>query len=143
MTRSGYYAWRDRDPSARTRRDERLLGRIRGIFEASEGTYGSPRIHAALRQAGVRVGRKRVARLMREAALKARSARIVVDGKRVSMGVLEFTHDAKSGSWTSEFDTPRFHALWRLTVNGAMLTGTLTLVPSKAVVRKIDLRKDK
>ena len=67
----------------------------------------------------------------------------VVDGKRVSMGVLEFTHDAKSGSWTSEFDTPRFHALWRLTVNGAMLTGILTLVPSKAVVRKIDLRKDK
>ncbi len=67
----------------------------------------------------------------------------IVDGKRVSMGILEFTHDAKSGSWTSEFDTPRFHALCRLTVNGAMLTGTLTLLPSKAVVRKIDLRKDK
>jgi hypothetical protein len=67
----------------------------------------------------------------------------VVDGKRVPMGVLEFTHDAKSGSWTSEFETPRVHALWRLTVNGAMLTGTLTLLPSKAVVRKIDLRKDK
>ena len=67
----------------------------------------------------------------------------VVDGKRVSMGALEFTHDAKNGSWTSEFDTPRFHALWRLTVDGAMLTGTLTLLPSKAVVRKIDLRKDK
>ena len=66
----------------------------------------------------------------------------VVDRKRVSMGVLEFTHDAKSGSWTSEFDTPRFHALWRVTVDGAMLTGTLTLLPSKAVVRKIDLRKD-
>lgn len=67
----------------------------------------------------------------------------VVEGKRVSMGILEFTHDAKSGSWTSEFDTPRFHALCRLTVNGAMLTGTLTLLPSKAVVRKIDLRRDK
>ncbi len=67
----------------------------------------------------------------------------VVDGKRVSMGILEFTHDAKSGSWTSELDTPRVHALWRLTVNGAMLTGTLTLLPSKAVVRKVDLRKDK
>ena len=67
----------------------------------------------------------------------------VVDGKRVSMGDLEFTRDAKSGSWTSEFESPRFHALWRLTVNGSMLTGTLTLLPSKAVVRKIDLRKDK
>jgi len=67
----------------------------------------------------------------------------VVDGKRVSMGVLEFTHDSKSNSWTSELDTPRVHALWRLTVKGALLAGTLTLLPSKAVVRKIDLRKDK
>ena len=67
----------------------------------------------------------------------------VVDGKRVSMGVLEFTHDAKSGSWTSELDTPGVHALWRLTVNGATLTGTMALVPSKAVVRKMDLRRDK
>lgn len=67
----------------------------------------------------------------------------VVDGKRISMGILEFTREAKSGSWASEFETPRVHALWRLTVNGAMLTGTLTLLPSKAVVRKIDLRKDK
>jgi hypothetical protein len=67
----------------------------------------------------------------------------VVDGKRLSMGVLEFTHDAKSGSWTSELETPRVHGLWRLTVNGAVLTGTLTLLPSRAVVRRIDLRKDK
>ena len=50
--------------------------RIRATFEASEGTYGAPRIHAALSQAGIRVGRKRVARLMRETRLKARSARI-------------------------------------------------------------------
>jgi putative transposase len=76
VARSGYYAWRLRARSRRSRQDERLRKRIRAIFEASEGTYGSPRIHAALRQAGVRVGRKRVARLMREAALKARSARI-------------------------------------------------------------------
>src|SRR6476661_5639529 len=49
----------------------------------------------------------------------------VVDGKRVPMGALEFTHDAKSGRWTSELETPRVHAIWRVTVNGAMLTGTL------------------
>src|SRR6478672_8928017 len=36
----------------------------------------------------------------------------IVDGKRVSMGDLEFTRDAKSGSWTSESETPRFHGLW-------------------------------
>jgi hypothetical protein len=67
----------------------------------------------------------------------------VLDGKRVSMGDLEFARDAKSGSWTSELETPRVHALWRLTVHGTTLTGTLTLLPSNAVVRKIDLRKDK
>src|SRR5512144_2989995 len=37
----------------------------------------------------------------------------VVDGKRVSMGVLDFTLDAKTGGWTTEFETPRMHALWR------------------------------
>ena len=76
MTRTGYYAWRGRKPSAHARGDQRLLVRIRGIFEASAGTYGSPRVHAVLQQAGFRVGCKRVARLKREALLKARSARI-------------------------------------------------------------------
>jgi len=76
VTRAGYYFWRHREPSAHARQDDRLLKRIRAVFEASEGTYGSPRIHAALQLAGLRVGCKRVARLMRSAALKARSARI-------------------------------------------------------------------
>jgi putative transposase len=76
VTRAGYYSFRRRQPSAHARQDERLLKLIRAVFEASEGTYGSPRIHAALQKAGPRVGCKRVARLMRSAALKARSARI-------------------------------------------------------------------
>jgi transposase InsO family protein len=76
VTRGGYYAWCLRPESVDSRQDESLLSRIRTVFEASEGTYGSPRVHAALQQAGWRVGRKRVARLMRQAALKARSARI-------------------------------------------------------------------
>ena len=76
VTRGGYYAWCGRRASGRSREDERLRGCIGRVFEASEGTYGSPRIHEALRQAGVRVGRKRVARLMREEGLKGRSARI-------------------------------------------------------------------
>lgn len=76
VTRAGYYAWRRRRVSAHDRHDERLSVRVGAIFGASDGTYGSPRIHAALQQADFRVGRKRVARLMREAGLKARSARI-------------------------------------------------------------------
>jgi putative transposase len=76
VTRGGYYAWRRRRVSAHDRHDERLSVRTQAIFDASDGTYGSPRIHAALQQAGFRVGRKRVARLMREAGLKGRVARI-------------------------------------------------------------------
>jgi Transposase and inactivated derivatives len=76
VTRAGYYAWRRRETSRHDRQDERLVARIRAIFEVSEGTYGSPRIHAALVQAGWPVGRKRVARLMRASGLTARSARI-------------------------------------------------------------------
>jgi putative transposase len=76
VTRSGFYSWRRRCLSARDRNDASLAVRIRGVFDASEGTYGSPRIHAALHQAGIRVSRKRVARLMREGGPKARAARI-------------------------------------------------------------------
>ena len=65
----------------------------------------------------------------------------VVDGKRVPMGSLDFTHEATSRSWTSELETPRMHALWRLSVSGTTLSGTLTLLPAKAVVRRVDLRK--
>jgi len=76
VTRAGYYAWRGRRVSGRDRQDERLSVRIQAIFGASEGTYGSPRIHAALHQAGFRVGCKRVARLMRQVGLKGPAARI-------------------------------------------------------------------
>ena len=66
---SGYYAWRERPPSARTRVDQGLLTQICEIHGRSRGTYGAPRIHAELRDRGVRCGRKRVARLMRQAGL--------------------------------------------------------------------------
>ena len=70
VSKSAYYAWRSREPSRRAVADERLLARIRDVHRESGGTYGAPRIHAELREAdGVRVGRKRVARLMRDAGL--------------------------------------------------------------------------
>jgi len=76
VTRAGYYAWRRRGPSVRAQEDARLRARVVQIYEQSRGTYGSPRIHQALKAAGVRVGEKRVARLMREQGLKARVARL-------------------------------------------------------------------
>jgi putative transposase len=66
---SGFYAWRSRGPSTRARSDAVLAEQIRHAHVRSRATYGSPRIHADLREAGVRVGRKRVARLMRAEGL--------------------------------------------------------------------------
>jgi transposase InsO family protein len=74
VSRAGYYAWQQREPSVHSEQDRRLLTRIQAVYAASEATYGSPRICRVLRQAGIPVGRKRVARLMREAGLKARAA---------------------------------------------------------------------
>jgi putative transposase len=62
---SGYYAWRSRGPSARSLRDAELAAEIHRSHSRSRGTYGSPRVHADLREAGHHVSRKRVARLMR------------------------------------------------------------------------------
>jgi putative transposase len=66
---SGFWAWRGRGPSARSIADAELSGRIGAIHRLSRGTYGCPRVHAELAEEGRRVGRKRVARLMRDAGL--------------------------------------------------------------------------
>jgi putative transposase len=66
---SGYYAWRDRGPSAHERTDRELATRVREAHARGRGAYGSPRVHAELRDAGLTVGRRRVARLMREQGL--------------------------------------------------------------------------
>ena len=69
VSTSGYYAWCQRAPSPRARADAELSLRMRAIHEHSRGTYRVPRIHAELAAAGIQVGRKRVARLMRAAGL--------------------------------------------------------------------------
>ena len=75
VSRSGYYAWLQQPVSNRAREDAALTERIRAIHVASDGNYGSPNIHAELRDAGTRVGRKRVARLMRKACIRGISRR--------------------------------------------------------------------
>jgi putative transposase len=72
VSRSGYYAFVRREPAPRTQQDLVLTAEIEKFFKASRKAYGSPRIHQDLQAAGHRVGRHRVARLMRSGALCAR-----------------------------------------------------------------------
>lgn len=86
VSRAAFYAWKRRGVSDHTTRDQALLRRIEAIFKASGGTYGSPRVHAALQEAGERVSEKRVARLMKEHGLVARAGYIY----RRAQGVRHF-----------------------------------------------------
>jgi putative transposase len=70
VSKSGYYAWRERLPSRRTRPNAFLTEKIREIHSRSRETYGSPRVHAELRSLGIGCGRRRVARLMRAEGLR-------------------------------------------------------------------------
>ena len=72
VSTSGFYAWEQRQPSRRARADGALTDQIRDVHTDSHCTYGAPRIHAELRATGTRVGKKRVARLMRAAGLAGR-----------------------------------------------------------------------
>ena len=75
VSASGYYAWTGRRRSRRVTEDLTLLEQIRRFHRVSRGTYGAPRILRDLRAAGVRVGRKRVARLLKQAGLRGVSRR--------------------------------------------------------------------
>jgi transposase InsO family protein len=75
VSRAAYYVHRSNRPSVRERADAELLAQIRAVHDESGGSYGAPRVHAALRRRGRRHGRKRVARLMRCAGVAGRMPR--------------------------------------------------------------------
>ncbi len=75
VSRSGYYAWRTRRPSARALEDEQLRPKVAEAFKTGRGTYGSPRVRDELVEQGFEIGRKRVARLMVELGLQGVSPR--------------------------------------------------------------------
>jgi putative transposase len=76
ISRSGFYAWRDRPLSGRAQKDLWLTGKIEAIHQRSREAYGAPMIHAELADDhSIRVGRKRVARLMRAAGLRGATLR--------------------------------------------------------------------
>jgi putative transposase len=110
VSRAGFYAWRDRPLSPRARRDRELTALIRQIHADSEGSYGWPRMHAELRARGVRIGRKRVARLMRQAGLSGLLVRrrgkttIRVPGVRPAPDLVgrDFNPDAPNRLWAAD-----------------------------------------
>jgi transposase InsO family protein len=111
VSASGYYGWRGEVPSARSREDARLSISVAAEFRRLRGRYGSPRIHGELRGRGERVSRKRVARLMRERDLRARSGRRRVPrttdarhGLPVAANVLarRFTTTAPNIAWVGD-----------------------------------------
>jgi transposase InsO family protein len=75
VSSSGYYKWRQQSPSLHAIADEALMSHLWTSYAASNGTYGAPRVHRDLRDQGIAVGKKRVARLMREHGLVGRASR--------------------------------------------------------------------
>lgn len=71
VSRGGYYAWLDRPVSKRRLEDAELLLEIRRVFAQSNQSYGSPRVYKKLRQEGLKVGKRRVERLMQENGIRA------------------------------------------------------------------------
>jgi putative transposase len=110
VSTSGYYAWTERGASCRSRRDVDLGVKVRAAHAASKGRYGSPRVHAELRAAGEKVGRKRIARLMKQAHLegrKRRRFRKTTDSNHrlpIAPNLLErdFTASAPNQAWVTD-----------------------------------------
>jgi putative transposase len=106
---SGYYAWVKRPPSWRSVMDSALTEKIRSAHAASKGTYGAPRLRIDLAEAGIRVGRKRVARLMRNVGLTGVSRRrhtvtTVRDGARQAPDLVDrdFTAERPNLLWVAD-----------------------------------------
>ena len=75
VSRSGYYAWERRPESQRAKEDRRLLVNIKAIHKQSRGAYGSPRVYSELKDQGVKCGKHRTARLMRQEGLFGKQKR--------------------------------------------------------------------
>jgi transposase InsO family protein len=110
VSRSGYYAWLERPESRRSLENRTLEDKIRVFHAASHGIYGSPKIHRDLIDDGVRCGKNRVARIMREAGIRSRAKKKfkATTNSRHNLPVApnllnqDFTVDAPDRTWVGD-----------------------------------------
>ena len=123
VSKSGFYGWRDRVPSARAKADALLSEKITRIHRDSRQTYGAPRIHFELRTLGLRCARKRVARLMRKAGLfgcggRTKKARTTLRSKiehttpAPDLAKRNFTPEAPDRLWVADITYIRTWEGW-------------------------------
>jgi putative transposase len=135
VSESGFYAWRKRPASQHHREDAQLTHEIQQVFDRHQGRYGSPRIYRELKGQGRKISCKRIARLMRRAALTAlRKRRRVLTTKRdathpVAPNVLnrEFTATAPNTKWVTDIT-------YIPTAHGWMYLAVILDLYSRAVV---------
>ena len=124
VARSGFYAWRQRqhNPGPRAQENAAITAQVQTVFDRHRGFYGAPRVHQELRAAGLKVGRHRIARLMRCSALKAKTRRgfrpCRNTGNRASGAVenllqQEFSPAAPNRCWAGDITYIRTTAGWR------------------------------
>jgi putative transposase len=117
---SGYYAWRQREGSLRSRENERLLAEIKVIHGKSRSSYGSPRIYHKLREGGRACSENRIAKIMRDNGIRAktkRKFRVTTDSNHtspVAENLLERQFEPKrpNAVWTSDITYVWTHEGW-------------------------------
>lgn len=111
VSRSGYYAWRNRSPSVTAQRRAALIEQIREVHQASRQTYGSPRVHAELVAQGQTCNRKTVAKCMKQARIRAKTThrfRVTTTDSNHAHPVAEnvvnrnFRPSQKNETWTTD-----------------------------------------
>ncbi len=135
VSESGYYAWRKRPICQRKREDAQLSTQIRQIFTSHQGRYGSPRLHAELKDQGKTISRKRVTRLMREAGLCAKGKR-----RRVVTTRRDVSHPAAPNRLNRDFTATEPNKKWATdityipTTQGWLYLAVILDLYSRAVV---------
>lgn len=146
---AGFYAWKRRPPSVRALEDERLANQIQRVHRDSRQTYGSPRVHAALRRQGEATGKRRVERIMRERGIRACSASLYrrLPGLTRFFGTIDsHVHEAEVTApnqiWVSDVTYLKVSGQWRYLAtvmdrySRRLLGWALSAEKSGAVVRR-------